>query len=144
MRSTCPGVRTADQFSSGATTTSCTTLFSTLASLQGVAPGAESVAECLAQVLTLGLPPLMQDRDVGADGEVPDAHVEEVLRLIRGGDLGAGRHAHLDGRFEHAALHHSELRRVALAGPSDAHRVVGAAPVHHVDTLDGQDVLERV
>src|SRR3989442_15727968 len=68
----------------------------------------ESAAtESLAQVLTLGLPPLVQDRDVGADGEVLDAHVEEVLRLIRGGDLGAGRHAHLDGRFEHAALHHS-------------------------------------
>src|SRR5213593_2814601 len=61
----------------------------------------------LAQVLPLGFPPLMQDRDVGADGEMPDAHVEEVLRLIRGGDLGAGRHAHLDGRFEHAALHFS-------------------------------------
>src|SRR5256885_13724620 len=66
-----------------------------------------SMAESLAQVLPLGFPPLMQDRDVGADGEMPDAHVEEVLRLIRGGDLGAGRHAHLDGRFEHAALHHS-------------------------------------
>src|SRR6266853_6440428 len=66
-----------------------------------------AAAESLAQVLTLGLPPLVQDRDVGADGEVPDAHVEEVLCLIRGGDLGAGRHAHLDGRFEHAALHHS-------------------------------------
>src|SRR5260370_38971301 len=34
MRNTCPGVRTADQFSSGATTTSCTTLFSTMSSLQ--------------------------------------------------------------------------------------------------------------
>src|SRR6267142_220546 len=66
-----------------------------------------SMAESLAQVLPLGFPPLVQDRDVGADGEMPDAHVEEVLRLIRGGDLGAGRHAHLDGRFEHAALHHS-------------------------------------
>src|SRR2546422_7606267 len=66
-----------------------------------------AAAESLAQVLTLGLPPLVQDGDVGADGEVPDAHVEEVLRLIRGGDLGPGRHAHLDGRFEHAALHHS-------------------------------------
>src|SRR6058998_3290502 len=66
-----------------------------------------SVAERLAQVLTLGLPPLVQDGDVGADGEVPDAHVKEVLRLIRGADLGAGRYAHLDGRFEHAALHHS-------------------------------------
>src|SRR6058998_402331 len=49
-----------------------------------------------AQVLPLGFPPLVQDRDVGADGEMPDAHVEEVLRLIRGSDLGAGRHAHLD------------------------------------------------
>jgi hypothetical protein len=48
-----------------------------------------SSAERLAQILTLGLPPLVQDRDVGADGEVPDAHVEEVLRLIRGADLGA-------------------------------------------------------
>src|SRR5205085_4061212 len=67
----------------------------------------KSMAESLAQVLTLGLPPLVQDGDVGADGEVPDAHVEEVLRLIRGADLGAGRHAHRDGRFEHAALHHS-------------------------------------
>src|SRR5438067_13712327 len=67
----------------------------------------KSMAESLAQVLPLGLPPLVQDGDVGADGEVPDAHVEEVLRLIRGGDLGAGRHAHPDGRFEHAALHHS-------------------------------------
>src|SRR5204863_3073402 len=67
----------------------------------------QSMAESLAQVLALGFPPLVQDRDVGADGEMPDAHVEEVLRLIRGGDLGAGRHAHLDGRFEHAALHHS-------------------------------------
>src|SRR5262249_17315193 len=62
-------------------------------------------AERLAHVLTLGLPPLVQDGDVGADGEVPDAHVEEVLRLIRGSDLGAGRHTLLDGRFEHAALH---------------------------------------
>src|SRR6266852_3394446 len=40
MRNTCPGVRTADQFSSGATTTSCTTLFSTMASLQAAAAGA--------------------------------------------------------------------------------------------------------
>src|SRR5215470_11187313 len=101
-------------------------------------------AERLAHVLTLGLPPLVQDRDIGADGEMPDAHVEEVLRLIRGGDLGAGRHAHLDRRFEHAALHYTELRRVALAGPSDPHRVVGAAPLHHVDPFDGQDFLERV
>src|SRR5437660_10110367 len=69
--------------------------------------GSKSMAESLAQVLPLGFPPLVQDRDVGADGEMADAHVEEVLRLIRGGDLGAGRHAHLDGRFEHAALHHS-------------------------------------
>src|SRR3989449_10186848 len=30
----------------------------------------KSVAESLAQVLTLGLPPLVQDGDVGADGEV--------------------------------------------------------------------------
>src|SRR5207247_1655470 len=67
----------------------------------------ESVAERLAQVFTLGLPPLVQDGDVGADGEVPHAHVEEVLRLIRGGDLGTGRHAHPDGRFEHAALHYA-------------------------------------
>src|SRR5206468_97769 len=101
-------------------------------------------AESLAHVFTLGLPPLVQDGDVGAHGEVPDAHVEEVLRLIRGGDLGARRHAHLDGRFEDAALHHAELRRVALAGPSDAHRVVGAAPLHHVDTFDGEDLFERV
>src|SRR2546422_11172412 len=68
---------------------------------------AESGAERLAHLLTLGLPPLVQDGDVGADREVPDAHVEEVLRLIRGGELGARRHAHLDGRFEHAALYHS-------------------------------------
>src|SRR5258705_12041118 len=40
MRNTCPGVRTADQFSSGAITTSCTTLFSTMASLQAGAAGA--------------------------------------------------------------------------------------------------------
>src|SRR5262245_52569500 len=103
-----------------------------------------AAAESLAQLLTLGLPPLVQDGDVGADGEVPDTHVEEVLRLIRGGDLGAGRHAQLDRRFEHATLHDAELRGVALAGPSDAHRVVGAAPLHHVDTFDGQDFLERV
>src|SRR5262245_53465158 len=90
--------------------------------------GRGSVAERLAQVLTLGLPPLVQDGDVGADGEVPHAHVEEVLRLIRAGDLRARRHAHLDGCLEHAALHHAELRGVALAGPSDAHGVVGAAP----------------
>src|SRR6185436_1315535 len=72
-----------------------------------------SMAESLAQVLPLRFPPLVQDRDVGADGEMADAHVEEVLRLIRGGDLGAGRHAHLDGRFEHAALHHAEFGRIA-------------------------------
>src|SRR5262249_3229560 len=101
-------------------------------------------AESLAQILTLDLPPLMQDGDVGADGEVTDTHVEEVLRLIRGGDLGTGRHAHLDRCFEHAALHDAYVRRVTLAGPPDAHRVVGTAPLHHVDTFDGQDVLERV
>jgi hypothetical protein len=39
---------------------------------------------------TLGLPPLVQDGDVGADGDVPDAHVEEVLRLIGRGDLARG------------------------------------------------------
>ena len=33
MRNTCLGVRTADQFSLGATTTSCMTLFATMASL---------------------------------------------------------------------------------------------------------------
>src|SRR5947199_9067071 len=36
-----------------------------------------AATESLAHVLTLGLPPLVQDGDVGADGEVPDAHVEE-------------------------------------------------------------------
>src|SRR5262244_2622811 len=65
-------------------------------------------SERLAHVLTLRLPPLVQDGDVRADGEMPDAHVEEVFRLIRGGDLGAGRHAHLDGGFEHAALDHAK------------------------------------
>src|SRR2546427_362137 len=59
-------------------------------------------------------------------------------------DIGALRHAHLEGRSEPPAPHPRELRRVALAGPSDAHRVAGAAPLHHVDTFDGQDFLERV
>src|SRR4029453_704441 len=66
-----------------------------------------AAAESLAQILTLGLPPLMQDGDVGAPGKGPDTHVEEVLRLICGGDLGAGRYAHLDRCFEHAALHYA-------------------------------------
>src|SRR5215471_9664788 len=69
--------------------------------------GGSAAAEGLAQVLTLGLPPLVQDGDVGADGEVSDARIEEILRLIRAGNLGARRHAHLDGRLEHAALYHA-------------------------------------
>jgi hypothetical protein len=44
-----------------------------------------AAAERLAHVLALHLPPLVHESDVGADGEVPDANVEEILRLIGGG-----------------------------------------------------------
>src|SRR4030095_3152577 len=39
-----------------------------------------AAAESLAQILTLGLPPLMQDGDVGAHGEGPDPNRAEGLR----------------------------------------------------------------
>ena len=86
--------------------------------------------------------PVVDDVQVRAHAEVLDAHLEEARRVLRVVQLRARRDAGLDAALEDVALHAPDVGVVPLAGPADAHRVVGRAPLDHVDAGHGEDLVE--
>ena len=84
----------------------------------------------------------MQDTNIPANAEVLHTHFQVRRRQADIGEFHARvqalRQRGLD-RLAFCALH---VRVVALAGDADAHGVVGAAELHHVDAFDRQDRIE--
>jgi len=54
----------------------------------------------LPELVAVVFPPVVEDGDVGAYGEVADAHVQELFGLVHALNLGAGWDAHADGGLE--------------------------------------------
>ena len=63
----------------------------------------------------------MQDGDVGADGEVSNAHVEVLLRLVCGLNFRSGGNTCCDRGLEDLVVRGYNVRVVALSWLSDAH-----------------------
>ena len=57
---------------------------------------------------------------------------------------GAGRNSLRQARLEHLLLGGFHVRVLEFTGPADVHGVVSGTPLHHVDALDRQKLVQMV
>src|SRR6266851_2211840 len=86
--------------------------------------------------------PVVQDAHVPADAEMLDAHLEIARGAVRVADLGPGGDTALLGCLDDELFRVAHTRMPALAGETDAHRIVGRAELDHIDARDVENSLK--